>query len=482
MRILEELLKELKNTKKELEYEREARRELEKVVIQLIEKIGKLEAELARYKKRSDKSNKPPSSDGYRKPTVKNSRTKSNRKTGGQEGHEGKTREISPNPDTIIELRPIEAQCECGGNIIVENETHTVRQVIEVEKPKTKVIEYRQFRGICDKCGKIYNQEFPEGVNGVVNLGDGVKSLVTYMSQYQLIPLNRVAEMTKDVFDINISEGSIVTIGKEAYKKLERFEKAAKEEIIKSEVAHFDETGMRVEGKLQWVHSASTKDLTVYEVHAKRGSEAMNEIGILPKFEGTAVHDHWKAYYKYTSCTHSECNSHIVRALKAIGEDCGYEWAYSMIGLLLKIKAHVDYSKLFGSESLEKVDLEMYQQSYNEIIETAIKEETESTKQNQTQKKESQNMSKRLFEYDIETLAFMYDFEVPFDNNLAERDIRMVKLRQKISGCFRTKEGSKVFARVRSFLSTCSKRGVATLEGVKSIFSGTATEKVNLTN
>jgi len=157
----------------------------------MAEKIEKLEAELARYKKRSDKSNKPPSSDGYRKPTIKNSRIKSNRKSGGQEGHEGKTREISSEPNTIIELKPTVVQCECGRNIIVEDETHTVRQVIEVEQPKTIVIEYQQFRGICDKCGKIYTPEFPEGVNGVVNFGDSIKSLVTYMSQYQLIPLQQ---------------------------------------------------------------------------------------------------------------------------------------------------------------------------------------------------------------------------------------------------------------------------------------------------
>jgi transposase len=437
---------------------------LKELVAALTAKVGELEA---RLNKNSKNSNKPPSSDGLRKGAPKNSRVRSGRASGGQRGHEGVTKELNPAPETIIELSP-KTMCECGGEILTQADRFTIRQVTDIQPMKVITVEYRAKEGVCAGCGKIHKAGFPDGVIGSVSYGDNLQAIVTYLTTYQLIPLERATELVNDLFGVKVSQGTVVASGKEAYEKLESTEALIKEELINSEVVNFDESGMRVAGKTHWLHSAGTQSATAYLIHEKRGKDAMDTMGILPRFHGTAIHDHWKSYYHYTWCAHGECNEHHLRTLKYLYEDLREAWASEMACLLLRIKAHVDLSKLFGANCLEQEDIDTYERAYRKILDDAAAQPETPT--------ESKRMVKRLAKYEQEALLFMIDFAVPFTNNLAERDIRMPKAKQKISGGFRSEKGANAFARIRGFVSTVKKKGKKVLDGLVSVFNGDASD------
>lgn len=435
-------------------------------------KVEELEAKNAGLKKNSKNSSKPPSSDGYAKPKPTNQRVKSGLKTGGQIGHEGVTRLNVEEPDKIVKLVPIEAECDdCGGKLIVEDTARSVRQVLETDNTQALVVEYQQYKGVCERCGKVFAPELPAGMTGVVTIGDSLKAYAVYAIEYQLIPLKRTAELINDIFRVHLSEGSLVNIINEYRDRLSVFGEHAKQLLISSPVVHFDETGMRVLSRLWWMHVASTPDLTLYEILTKRGRQGMDEMGILPTFNGIAVHDHLKSYYNYTLCAHAECNAHILRYLIFLHDEYGYGWAALMSGLLLKVKRHIELTKLFGEERLTPSAIAKYESDYREILEGAEKEEGGG---NYTCKQitESRRLRERLAKYEAETLTFMYDFAVPFDNNQAERDIRMPKAKQKISGGFRSKGGSNAFAIIRSFISTCIKRKLSVIDGLRAVLEG----------
>ena len=486
-------ISELEDKNKALEEKAETLEEENKVLKGLVAAMTARIAELeANANKNSENSSKPPSSDGLGK-KIKNNRTPSGRPSGGQPGHAGATKELNPEPDTIIELKPV-TKCECGGTIVIQMENCTVRQVTDLQPAKVITVEYHAHDGICAECGKVHKASFPDGVESTVSYGENIKAIVTYLTTYQLIPLKRATEMVEDLFGLKISQGTIVSAGQEAYENLEETENCIKEEIIQSDVAHFDESGMRVEGKTQWLHAAGTESATMYIIHKKRGIEAMDEMGILPAFRGTAIHDHWKSYYHYDQCAHGECNEHILRTLKFLYENLKQNWAFEMACLLLRIKKHVDLCKLFGTKNLEQEDIETYERIYREILNNASNQSADACAQlvdacaqsagtyaqsaendaSVSIPVESKRMMNRLKEYEQETLLFMLDFDVPFTNNLAERDIRMPKAKQKISGGFRSKNGAKAFARIRGFISTAKKKGKNVLDGLVAVFKGDA--------
>jgi len=468
------LRKQIESQEQQVAVQAEQIKVLTRSVSLLSTKNEELQAEIAKLKSNSRNSSKPPSSDGFNKPKIKNQRAKSNLSPGGQPGHTGRTREQTATPDKVLELKPVEADCdECGGTLIVEDETMSIRQVLEVEKPKTIVIEYQQYRGICNLCGKIFVPELPHGSKGALTMGDSIKAYVIYLTQYQLLPLNRTAKLIEDIYGVKLSEGTLVNIQYEYSDLLLPFVRAAERILITSPVVSFDETGMDVMSKLWWMHVACTDSLTLYAILKKRGQEGMNEMGILPFFTGIAVHDHLKSYYCYIECAHAECNAHILRYLIFLHEDCHFEWAGVMCGLLLKIKRHVDLTKAFGENLIEATDIAQYERDYQTILDTAKLEEEECRESHaNSQLIESRRMRTRLAEFAIETLSCMYDFAVPFDNNQAERDIRMPKAKQKISGGFRSEAGSLAFARTRSFISTCIKRGLSVIDGLKTVLTG----------
>jgi transposase len=446
---------------------------LKALVVVLSSKVEELQAQnlelQAKLNKNSKNSNKPPSSDGPKKGNIKNSRVKSANPSGGQFGHAGNTLKLSQTPDTIIELVPL-ANCECGG-AVHKNDNFTVRQQTDVERIRVLTVEYRAHDGVCQDCGKVHKSSFPDGVTGTASYGNNLQAILTYLNSYQLLPLKRTCELMRDLFGLEVSQGTIVNSANEAYEALEESEERTKEDIIASETAHFDESGMRVCGTNHWLHVASTKTGTVYSIHEKRGKEAMDDMGILPRFRGTAIHDHWKSYLNYALCAHAECNQHILRSLLYLYEDLNQDFAGETAALLLRIKHHVDLTKMFGNNenSLAQEDIDIYLSMYRKILANADATKAETPL-------EARRMLNRLAKYEQETLLFMYDFSVPFTNNQAERDIRMPKAKQKISGGFRSEDGAKAFARIRGFISTARKRGKSIYDGLRAVFNGEATE------
>lgn len=423
----------------------------------------------ARINLNSNNSSKPPSSDGLKK-QIKNNRKKSGKPSGGQLDHEGRTLEKVQNPDRVIEYKT-PSTCDCGCNMYNVKTKKKTRQVFDIPKSKIKVTEHVTYEKVCPECGKIHKTTFPPEVSQPTQYGENMKALMNYLTQYQLLPLKRAAEAIKSITGQSISEGTLVNVAQKLYENLESPVNAIKQKIIDSSVVHFDETGMRSEGKTKWLHVASTDELTYYQVHNNRGEKAVKDIGILPNLKGTAMHDHWKPYYCFLDCTHAECNSHNLRYLKDILENYHQNWAEDMISLLIEIHRKVQELKRQNIKSMLDEELHECHKVYHAIIKKGILEDAKKSpiilnKKGKQKKSKALLLLLKFQQYDIETLAFMYDFEVDFDNNLAERDLRMQKLRQKISGCFRGENGAKIFFQIRSYISTARKNGIDAMDAI----------------
>jgi len=443
-------------------------REGERIIREQAEKIKALELIL---KKDSHNSSKSPSGDKFRK--VKNNRVKSEKKSGGQKGHKGKTLNLSENPDKI-EIIEIEKCSCCKGDIRKEKIIGIERrQVYDIPKVKVKITEYQSEIKKCSNCGKINRGKFPEEVSNVVQYGNRIKSFTMYLMHYQLIPWERTVEIIEDVFSHRISEGTLNNVSKSCYGLLEKTEELIRAELLVRKILHGDETGMYVEKQLGYLHVICGKDITYYSIHRRRGQEAIEAIGIIPRYKGKFMHDFFKTYFKY-SCEHLLCNAHQIRELIFVIEEEKQEWARPMMELLLEIKEEVENKKLIGKSSFEKEEIERYENRFDKILLEGFKENNMVDKKERPKKRVKQskgaNLLDRFKEYKKETLGYMYDFEAPFDNNLAERDLRMMKVKQKISGCFRSIEAAIYFCRIRSYISTIRKRGINPLDALVSVF------------
>lgn len=400
----------------------------------MIEKLTKENKALAarvqslenQIKTNSNNSSKPPSSDGLKKKT-KSLRKPSGKKPGGQPGHEGHTLEQVENPDEIIE-HIIDKCSKCGASLEdVPVERYIKRQVIDLPEIKVKVIEHRAEVKKCS-CGHINKAEFPEGITQPVQYGNKLKAASVYLNQYQFIPYDRQEEVFEDLFNHHISKGTLASINKTCYDSLKPVEDAIKE-VLKNDVGavHYDETGIFADKALKWLHVSSNEKYTYYQVHKKRGSEATDAIGILPEFKGTAVHDSWKSYNKYTNCDHSLCCAHILRELNGITELEKQNWAEQMKLLLLDIKSEVDKAPL-NANALTLDRIIFYEKKYDSIVLQGKEEDFKlnyDSKAGKTKKSKSKPLLERLSLHKDEVLRFMNDLDIPFDNNQAERDIRM---------------------------------------------------------
>lgn len=438
-------------------------------------RVKELEDQLA---KNSNNSNKPPSSDGLRKPNPKSLRQSSGKRIGGQDGHKGSTLEQVSNPD-CIEIHEVCFCKECGYSLQeVELTVYEQRQEFEIPMVKVAVKEHRSEVKLCPRCGCINKGKFPDHITQPVQYGTHVKAMATYFSQCQLLPYDRTQEIFRDLYALPLSEGTLVNINFSCYEKLENYEIAVKQNLSSDALVNFDETGMRVKKKLNWMHVAATEKVTHYEIHEKRGAEAMDSINILPNFKGRAIHDHWKPYFNY-QCKHGLCNAHHLRELTYHQEQYAQTWCAEMKECLLAMKDEVEKCKESGDHVLSSEKISFYARKYEEILKNGSQEiphldNVMLKKRGRKKQHPSMNLWKRLSEYNKETLAFMYDFAVPFTNNQGERDIRMAKLKQKISGCFRSTQGAKVFCRIRGYISTTRKQGVNILDALSLVFSGKA--------
>lgn len=440
------------------------------VVAALDERVKELEGKLA---KNSRNSSKPPSSDGLKKtPQTQSNRMPSGKKPGGQDGHEGASLSQVENPDQIIVHRA-NSCCTCGcsleGAKIFSIEA---RQVFDLPPMQLTVTEHQAESKRC-RCGQITAGVFPAEAGAPVQYGPRAQALVVYLNTYQFLPFARLKELFSDLFKAPMSPATMKRALELCSKKVEPVVAAIKEAIIGSPIVHFDETGMRITKLLHWLHSHSTNNLTYYAVSQYRGTKAMKEIGILPRFTGKAIHDGWASYYRFEDCIHFLCNAHHLRELKFIFEEHKEKWAARMHKLLLRIHRIVFRRSGSGEAALSKYHLKKFEEKYSQIILAGKKlhghrgELEQTGSRGRKKQRKGKNLLDRLDRNRDQVLGFMRDFSVPFTNNLAERDIRMQKVKQKISGCFRTREGADTFARLRSYISTARKQGYQVLEAIR---------------
>lgn len=449
--------------------------ELQQVIAVLVQRVQELEDRLG---KNSSNSSKPPSSDGVEQPKrTRSLRRSSGKKSGAQAGHRGHRLEMAEKPD--VEKRyPVThcSQCEASLENVALGRLEK-RQEYELPLIRLMVIEHQAEVKCCPECGCENQAVFPDGITQPTQYGADFKALLVYLNQKQFIPVKRVVEVCADVLGQMVGEGTIIAASHEVAKEVEPVNTQIKEHLsVTEEPVHFDESSLRVEKKNQWVHSAGTERATYYHLDEKRGTVGIDNAGILPNRLGKSVHDDWSAYYTYTDAAHVSCNAHHLREFAFLQERYPQPWEDKMVKLLLNIKQTVAESVAQGQSCLPPEQVLLFEKSYDELVEEGLtlnpapeKPPGQRGKVKQTPPK---NLLDRLRNHKMAVLAFMYDFKVPFDNNLAERDIRMVKLKQKISGCFRSVDGAKTFCAIRGYLSTARKNGFSAFAALKLAMRG----------
>ena len=402
---------------------------------------------------------------------IQKNRKKSGKPRGGQKGHEGITLEPVDNPDEVENIA-IDKRTLPRGRTYHPN-GYKARQVINITISRI-ITEYRA-ESIIDDEGNQYTAPFPQGIIRPIQYGTSIKAKSTYLSIYQLIPYERIREQFNNEYNIPLSTGSIFNFNAQAAALLSEagFVKIVKHKLIQSSVMNVDETSINLDGKKIWLHTASDDNWTWLEPHAKRGIKAMNAIGIIPQFKGVLCHDHWKSYYHY-SCPHSLCNAHHLRELTRSFEQDGQAWAEKERVLLLEIKNAVNASK---KNALSKKKSEQYREKYRAVLRSGDKEcpppIREPNKKGRVKRSKSRNLLERLREYEDDTLRFMVNPLVPFTNNDGERSLRMSKVKQKISGCFRSMDSARDFCTVRSYLVTCKKHNISATDALTMLFNKT---------
>jgi transposase len=442
--------------------------QLETLVQEQAATIQALQDQLA---KNSGNSGKPPSSDGLKKPRTRSLRQKTGRKVGGQEGHQGHTLTLSDDPDHI-EPHTLDQCPQCQADLTgIASSGYSRRQVFDVPRVRLEVTEHQAEIKECPHCRVTVQATFPAEVSQPVQYGSRLKAQACYLNTYHFIPHARTAELFGDFYGHTPAPALVKEANQAVETGSEPALAAIYDQLIQAEVEHFDESGLRVAGKTQWLHVAGTEKLTYYELHPKRGQAAMRDIGILPNFSGRAVHDHWQPYQTFDNCEHTYCNSHHLRELQFITDQYQQLWAEQMAQLLLDIKAEVAQTALIA-EALPSERLTHFEQRYDDILQQGFAANPSPVdpppkQRGRIKQSPPKNLLDRLDKHKRQTLAFMYDFRVPFDNNLAERDIRMVKIKQKVSGSFRTEQGAKTFCAIRSYISTVRKQGGNVIETIQ---------------
>lgn len=444
--------------------------ELEAEVQALRAHVQSLQAQRA---KDSRTSGKPPSSDGLKKPPrPKSERVKGARRPGGQKGHRGQTLQQTDHPDRVIEHRP--AQCpDCGqdlaGAAVVDQ---CRRQIFDLPPLALEITEHRALIVCCPQCRRESAAPFPPGVEQPVQYGERLKALSVYLKDYQLLPYARQRELFADVFGHRLSVASLLKAEQTCAEALDAPLAAIHRQLLNAPVVHFDETGLRVEGRLHWLHTAGTETLTAYRVHPKRGTEALEAIDLLANYTGVAVHDGLRSYFGYATCTHALCNAHHLRELRFIHEQYAQAWAADL-RLLLRLAHRLKQGH--GSALTDTLKARLAQW-YDQLLaagEDELPADPPSPPGQRGRRKQhpARNLHQRLRRYQTETLRFLHHPAVPFDNNGAERDLRMIKTQQKVSGTFRRLTGAQRFARIRSYISTARKQGQRVLEVLRSVFT-----------
>ena len=445
------------------------------LIAQLNQTIQELKEQL---NKNSKNSSKPPSSDGLKKPAPKSLRKSTGKKAGGQNGHSGTNLAVTVAPDETIRHMP--SACEgcphynmCKGTACIAEKRHVIDAVVTVNVTEHQVLEIP----ICMLHGGTCKGEFPSDVKASVQYGKNLQAISVALNTVGAVSIKRTHEILSGVFNIPIATGTISNMVKRCADGLGDTVEKIKQKMQASALGHFDETGTRVDKKLWWVHVASNCAYTYLDISQKRGSKGMEQCGVLTEFSGIAMHDCWASYWNYPEVTHAVCCAHLLRELTGITENYPEQkWASAFIDLLLEMKKVKDKAVAKGNESLSYYYNHKFDKQYDELIKQARKENPlpETTEKKRGRKKKGKILAlvERLANYKASVCLFIKNFNVPFDNNQAERDIRMIKVKTKVSGCFRTEEGARDYLKIMSYIGTAHKQGYNAYEAIKNAISG----------
>jgi transposase len=430
-------------------------------IAELKERVKELEVQKNRD---SHNSHLPPSSNrgGKRYPKKKG---KTGKTTGGQTGHKGSTLRAVETPDKTIRHK-LRGDCGgCGRHLsLIKNRDLLKRQVHDIEF-KIIVTEHQAETGVC-KCGQKHTASFPDEAKAPVQYGAGIRSMVNYFSSYQLMPFDRTEEMFRDLFQVSLCEGTIFNTNSCTYEKLKFFERDLKKALINSDINHADETPIKIGKSQSYLHVFSNEFFTLLKPHASRGLKAVDAIGVIPKFKGVLCSDFFGMYYRGYDFKNAVCHSHLGRELTLQEEEFKLRWAHELRRFLLDLNSYIDDYRQENRPLAEHEKMIFYEE-FRKII---LKAKFETPDWDKTGKKSiAGNLLSRIIRHEDAVLRFMNDIRVPFTNNLAERDLRMAKVRQKVSGCFRSFEGAKIYARLRSYVSTVKKQGRNVWEALKAI-------------
>ncbi len=451
--------------------------ELQNTIAELNERIKELQEQLGQN---SSNSSKPPSSDSFGKES-KGNRTPSGRKPGGQKGHKGSNMIVPHEPDAVEPHHPSKcmacphfAECIANGSVFSCSESRYVVDTVV----KTIVTEHQLMTASCCPCGETdLRGTFPENVKAYVQYGDTVTALVGLMSTYGAVSVNRIRTIVNGMLDINLSTGVIPAMVARCAAKVASTMDKIREILSGAGLGHFDETGAYVAGGLMWVHNSSNAEYTYQTVSEKRGHEGMDENGVLPSFGGIAMHDCWSSYWHYDGIDHAVCCAHLLRELTGIEENYpDHTWATEFKRLLLYEKKAKDKAISKGRDKLSYYYLHRFDTEYDRIMEIAEAEcpppPSPMKKRGRKKKGKERSLIERLIVLKASVCMFAYNFEVPFDNNQAERDVRNVKTKVKVAGCFRSVKGTQDYLSVMSYLSTGRKHGISVFDALTAAFAG----------
>jgi transposase len=456
------------------ELEKLSRNELIDIILSMQDKLLALASKMAQLESQlnmnSTNSSMPPSSDKWKRPQSK--RKKSGKKPGGQPGHKGHGLKLKGEPNEIVLHTPTVCE-QCGLDIsAMEGTVSDSRYTIDIEI-RTVTSRHDQVKVVCPICGTVSSGQFPDSLKSRIQYGEGVRAISVLFTNYAMVGYDKTRKILNDMCGIPIRAGTVVNHVKQFTKKSELVLKEISEKLKKASVLNCDETGTRVKGKNQWLHTASNGEATYSTVHPKRGEEGIDDNGVLKAFEGTIVHDFWKSYFKYERCRHALCNAHLLRELQGVIENTGQVWARGMQELLRKMKKVVDGYKEEGKKGLSRYYNKKFALAYRQIVREG--EQEVPVIEGQRKRGKARCLLDRFKGYEKEICRFAEDFEVPFDNNQAERDIRSSKVKQKVSGGFRSDEGAKNYGKVSSVIGTALKQGKSAFDAVSGIIAGNVT-------
>jgi len=445
-----------------------------KILLEMDARIRRLEERLGMD---STNSSKPPSTDNKLTKSPPQKSTDKKTKRGGQKGHKGSTLLQSDTPDFTEVIKPTacsKCQSSLKESLVCKI---TKRQVFDIPKANINVKEYQGHSIVCSCCHHKNHATFPNGINAPTQYGKNLSAFIAYLHSYQMVPYERITQLIDDLYSHKLSTGTIITMLQKTYDATQESEIHTKALLKRSPLLHCDETGVSVEGRLHWIHGASTSHLTYFLLHKRRGQTATDAMGILPTYRGIVMSDHWAVYKNYTLSSHSFCNAHHLRELQGISDNEKVQWSKDMHALLIRANNAVLKAKSHAQTALTPSKIAQFTHQYDTITNTAMgyyptPPPTPTKQRGRIKQPKGKNLLDRFKRYKTETLRFLNDFTVPFTNNQAERDLRMIKVKEKISGTIASKRGGEYFARIRGYISTVKKQGAKILEELFNALDG----------